>query len=146
MKRMIWLAALGVIILGAEVFAEAYTLDQCIEMARKTDPNLIRFRNAVKTVGSEVWWRAGQFLPSVSVSGSYRKVDQGVTSEKVVDLGGGVIEVLRPGTQSVSMDSIFRARFGIILRAVPASMARSTVTFRRSQILISWSKRTITWF
>ncbi len=94
MKKVLWIVTLFMLVAGGTVFAETYTLDQCIEMARKTDPNLTKFRNTVKTAGTAVWQRAGQFLPSVSVSGSYRKVDRGKTSAQITDLGGGVIEVV----------------------------------------------------
>lgn len=94
MKHAIWAFALIMVILGTGLFAETYTIDQCIQMARDTDPTLMQFRNSMKTAGTQVWWKAGQFLPNVSVSGNYRKVKRGPTSERVVDLGGGVIEVL----------------------------------------------------
>ena len=74
---------IGLMILAGVSTAKEYTLQECIEMAKKTDRNVTMARNAVKTGNDAVWVRAGQFLPSASVSGSYRKSDQGQTSPQV---------------------------------------------------------------
>lgn len=71
--------------------AKVYTLQECIELARKTDPNLARFRATVKAANEAVWVQAGQFLPSLSTSGSYGRNDIGPTSPQFRNLGGGVV-------------------------------------------------------
>ena len=96
MKKIALIVSLLLALGCANAFAKTYTLEECIEMAKQTDPKLEIFRNAVKTDGMAVWAQAGQFLPSASFSVSYRKSDN---SESVssVDLGGGqVITALRP--------------------------------------------------
>jgi len=94
MKYIVFLV-IAVLLMGvAPAAAKTYTLDECIQMAKNTDPGLNRFRNAIKTANMAVWVQAGEFLPTFSVSGSYAKVDQGETSPQIRDLGGGVIEIV----------------------------------------------------
>ncbi|MEZ5359177.1 MAG: TolC family protein [Candidatus Zixiibacteriota bacterium] len=73
MKRIAILLTLLLALGCAQAFAKTYTLDECIELAKQTDPDLERYRNLVKTSGMSVWNQAGQFLPSLSFNGGYSK-------------------------------------------------------------------------
>jgi outer membrane protein len=95
---------IGLIVLAGVSTAKEYTLQECIELAKKTDRNVTMARNAVRTGNDAVWVRAGQFLPSVSVSGSYRKSDQGKTSPQVYSIGGGAV-VESPGDPARTIKS-----------------------------------------
>jgi outer membrane protein len=81
---------IGMLLLAGGLTARVYSLQECIEMAKKTDQKVIMARNAMRTSNDAVWVSAGQFLPSVSVSGSYRKVDQGRTSQRIYNSGYGI--------------------------------------------------------
>ena len=76
-----------VIIFGSLASAKTYNLQECIELARQTDPDLTRFRNAVKSADATLWTQAGQFLPSLSLTGSYYKVNQGAVPQQIMDYG-----------------------------------------------------------
>jgi outer membrane protein TolC len=98
MKRIVSLIIVLLIVIGGTSWAKEYTLDECIELARKSDPGLNRFRNTIKTADATVWNQAGQFLPSLSVSGSYNKTDYG-PSARQSDLGdGNIVDVTLPGS------------------------------------------------
>ncbi|MCK5126764.1 MAG: TolC family protein [candidate division Zixibacteria bacterium] len=73
MKKIALILTLLLALGSVQVFAKTYSLDECIEMAKQTDPDLERFRNNVKTSGMTVWNQAGQFLPSLSFGGDYTK-------------------------------------------------------------------------
>jgi outer membrane protein TolC len=92
---------IGLIIMAGASTAKEYTLQECIEMAKKTDRNVTIARNTVTTSNNAVWVRAGQFLPSVSVDGSYRKTDRGPTSPQIYTTGGAVI--VSPGEPGVTI-------------------------------------------
>lgn len=81
---------IGLLLLAGASTAKVYSLQECIELAKKTDQKVISSRNAMHTSNDAVWVSAGQFLPSVSVSGSYRKVDQGQTSQRIYNSGYGI--------------------------------------------------------
>jgi len=95
---------IGLIVLAGVSTAKEYTLQECIEMAKKTDRNVTFARNAVKTANDAVWVRAGQFLPAASISGSYRKTDQGQTSPQVISIGGGAV-IESPGEPARTIKS-----------------------------------------
>lgn len=50
----------------AQAFAKTYTLEECIELAKQTDPDYERYRNSVNTAGKYVWSQVGNFLPSLN--------------------------------------------------------------------------------
>lgn len=58
------------LLLSVIVSAETLTLDQCIELALKNHPNVISDRGNVKVADAGVWNAFGNFLPSISASGS----------------------------------------------------------------------------
>lgn len=101
---------LGLLLLAGVSTARVYSLQECIEMARKTDKNVITARNAVRTSTDAVWVSGGQFLPSVGVSGSYRKTDRGQTSPQVYSTGGAVI--VSPGEPGFTIKS-YSAGFSV---------------------------------
>lgn len=96
MKKVSLFLIILIALMGASSFAKIYTLDECIDMAKRTDPTLERFRNSVKTAGADIWYATGRFLPSASFSGSYSKTKRSVTTETVNDLGGGIVQVIPP--------------------------------------------------
>lgn len=101
MKKLLCLALIVIWGFGTAASAKVYTLQECIELAKQTNPDLIKSRNAVRTSGSELWASAGRFLPSVSVSGSYSRTDQGpkpTTYELQED--STIAPVLHPATTS----------------------------------------------
>jgi len=51
------------------VAAEVYNLEQCLEMALKNHPDIIRAEGSARVAGAGLWSAAGQFLPSLSVGG-----------------------------------------------------------------------------
>jgi len=90
MRRFIALIGFVVLLMAGVAGGETYTLDICIQMAMKTDPNLVRFRNAVKVADATVWQQAGAFLPSVGASYSQNQVNRGPLSPQyryIQDLG-----------------------------------------------------------
>lgn len=96
--RKITFVLLLLLALGcSSAFAKTYTLQECIELAKQTDPDLMRFRNAVKTAGASVWNQAGQFLPSASFAVSYNKSDYSESASQI-DLGGFIVDTLQPAT------------------------------------------------
>ncbi len=77
MKRIALLLIVLMAFGCANVFAKTFTLDECIDMAKATDPDLERYRNTVNSSGSYVWAQMGNFLPSLSFSTGYSKSDEG---------------------------------------------------------------------
>lgn len=113
MKRIALLLIVLLALGCAQSFAKTYTLEECIELAKRTDPELERYRNSVKTAGMSVWNQAGQFLPSAGFSLSYRKEDNS-ESLSPYDLGGGqVIDSLRPAYTFRTYNSGFRLDYTI---------------------------------
>ena len=96
MKILLYMTLIVTWCLGVAVSAKVYTLPECIELAKQTDRKLIESRNAMHTAGSDLWERAGQFLPSVSVSGSYGRTGNGPTSAQYRELGGGIVDTSPP--------------------------------------------------
>lgn len=101
MKRAFVLTVLVFLLISGTSWGKVYSLDECIKKAHETDVGLTRFRNSVKTAKSSLWLQAGKFLPTLSVSGSYNKTNLGRTSEKVDNLGAGIIDTV-PALPSVS--------------------------------------------
>lgn len=101
---------LGLLLLAGVSTAKVYSLQECIEMAKKTDQSVIAARNAVRTSTDAVWVSGGQFLPSVGVSGAYRKTDRGPTSPQVYSTGGAVI--VSPGDPGFTIKS-YSAGFSV---------------------------------
>lgn len=90
MKRMFVLLFLTVVLIAGMARAETYTLEQCIQKAMQTDPNLIQFRNAVKLARATVLQQAGAFLPTAGVSYSQTTINRGPQSPQfryIADLG-----------------------------------------------------------
>lgn len=83
MKRTFVLLFLTVIFIGGTAFAETYSLEQCIQKALQTDPNLIQFGNAVKLAKMTVLQQAGAFLPTADLSYSQTYTAQGVQSPQI---------------------------------------------------------------
>ncbi|MDD4050842.1 MAG: TolC family protein [candidate division Zixibacteria bacterium] len=103
MKKLT-ICLIGLIAMAGVSTAKEYTLQECIELAKKTDRSVIAARNVARIRNDGVWVGAGQFLPSVSVSGSYRKNDQGRTSPQVYSITGGVV-VESPGEPARTIKS-----------------------------------------
>jgi len=90
MRQLVALMSLLMVLIAGTAAGETYTLDDCIRMAMKTDPNLVRFRNAVKLADATVWQQVGGFLPSVGASYSQNQVNRGPLSPQyryIQDLG-----------------------------------------------------------
>ncbi len=68
MKRTFVLLFLTVVVIAGAVSAETYSLQECIQRALGTDPEVIAARNSVSTAGATVWQQLGQFLPTASFS------------------------------------------------------------------------------
>ncbi|MFH1701511.1 MAG: TolC family protein [Candidatus Zixiibacteriota bacterium] len=83
MKKVSLFLVIVIALMGVSSLAKTYTLDECIEMAKRTDPNLERFRNAVKTANWGVRDAAGQFLPSVGLSYNSRESTAGPESPRL---------------------------------------------------------------
>ncbi|UCD94608.1 MAG: TolC family protein [Candidatus Zixiibacteriota bacterium] len=68
--RKFLLTSCLIVFLIALAGAKTLTLDDCIELALKKNEDVIRARNMVKTADGALWQAAGEFLPSISASGT----------------------------------------------------------------------------
>ena len=68
--RKLTLTSCLIVFLFGLAGAKTLTLDDCIELALKKNEDVIRARNMVKTADGALWQAAGQFLPSISASGT----------------------------------------------------------------------------
>ncbi|SYZ73489.1 exported hypothetical protein [Candidatus Zixiibacteriota bacterium] len=64
------LVLITVLLAASTVSAEVLTLDDCIRLALKNYPDVIRAQNQVKVAKGTVWQAFGSFLPSLSVGAS----------------------------------------------------------------------------
>ncbi len=83
MKRTFALLFLTVAFIAGIVHAETYTLEECIQRALDTNPDVIAARNSVSTAGATVWQQLGQFLPSASFSLSSNQTFRGPIDREV---------------------------------------------------------------
>ncbi|MCP4566411.1 MAG: TolC family protein [FCB group bacterium] len=83
MKKAFLIFTAFLVVAWGSVAAETYTLEECVQMAVATDPNLVSFRNSVKTAGAGVWQSAGGFLPSASVSYNSTEITSGPESPQL---------------------------------------------------------------
>lgn len=111
MKKLGIVIGLILLFAGGNVCGKVYTLDECIELAKKNDPQLMQFRSAIKTAKATVWTQMGLFLPSLYVYGTYGKTWQSATTVQVRDLGGGYVDTVPPQPAISYMN--YRAGFSL---------------------------------
>lgn len=73
------------LVLGGTVSARVLTLDDCIQLALKNNPDIVQAKNQVKVARATVWQSFGAFLPdlAVGVSGSQTNTEPSDNSDGV---------------------------------------------------------------
>jgi outer membrane protein len=84
-----------IVLLAGVAGGKTLTLDGCIELALKKNEDVIRARNMVKTADGALWRAAGEFLPSISASGSASQTH----TERFTETDSG-FAILAPFTDS----------------------------------------------
>ncbi len=72
------------LLLSVIVSAETLTLEQCIDLALKNHPDVIRARGSVKTARADVLSAFGQFLPRVSASAQVYQTEGSIVIDGIV--------------------------------------------------------------
>ncbi len=78
-RHISMIAFVAIISLGGMVSAKVLTLDDCVQLALKNHPDIIRAKGQVIAADGNLWQAFGAFLPSVTASGSGSQ-----TSTKVI--------------------------------------------------------------
>ncbi len=91
MRRVLLVLLIMSFASGGSAVARDYTLQECIELARQHDPQLLSFRQSIISSRQFARTQIGRFLPNVSVSAGYTRQDVGRTSGVETAIGGGAV-------------------------------------------------------
>ena len=108
-KRSCGLAILVLLSMLGYTFVQAqsqenkvFTIDECIQMTLKTNPDLISAENYYKSAKNSVWTAWGNFLPNVGTNLGYARVRRGPSSTPGINPATGQLVTFEGTTKGYS--------------------------------------------